>query len=138
MAARRQAVTGTRCGWLTAPHRDGDEDGRSGRPRARRPERRVRAPGGTVAASGTVAGTQVRAEASQTGKRAWRQALQPIPDVIDWYMDHKALGILLVGAFLIVKGVFLAKGDIATRPGCRGRAGGQAPQPRRAWPIARR
>jgi len=50
-------------------------------------------------------------------RQQWRAALQPIPQIFDWYKDNVAAGTLLVGAFLIVKGYVLAKGDISTALG---------------------
>jgi hypothetical protein len=47
----------------------------------------------------------------------WRQALEPIPDVFDWYKSNAAAGTLFLGVFLVVKGYVIAKGDLSTALG---------------------
>src|SRR5690242_9544762 len=47
-----------------------------------------------------------------TGWEGWRIALQPIPDIVGWYKEHKIWGTLLITAFVIVKGFVIARGDI--------------------------
>jgi hypothetical protein len=49
--------------------------------------------------------------------RCWRDALKPIPDLFDWYKRNVAAGTLFLGAFLVLKGYVLAKGDLTTALG---------------------
>lgn len=47
----------------------------------------------------------------------WRDALQPIPAMFDWYKGNVAAGTLFLGLFLVLKGYVLAKGDLTTAVG---------------------
>jgi len=48
---------------------------------------------------------------------SWRDALEPIPEILTWYKDHAAAGTLIVAAFLVAKGYVIAKGDLTTALG---------------------
>jgi len=52
------------------------------------------------------------ARARRDRREQWREALEPIPTVVHWYMGHIPAGTLLLGAFLVVKAYVLSKGSI--------------------------
>jgi hypothetical protein len=54
---------------------------------------------------------------------SWRLALEPIPDIFDWYKRNAAAGTALLGVFLVVKGYVIAKGDLSTALGILQSAG---------------
>jgi len=58
----------------------------------------------------------------EAGKKAhthkqWRDALQPLPEVLDWYKVNAFAGILLAAGFVILKCYVVARGDITTALG---------------------
>jgi hypothetical protein len=56
--------------------------------------------------------------AEKTQKRQqWRDALQPVPKILDWYKANAFAGILLAAGFVVLKGYVIARGDLATALG---------------------
>jgi hypothetical protein len=53
---------------------------------------------------------------AQTHKQ-WRDALRPLPGVLDWYKVNAFAGILLAAGFVILKCYVVARGDITTALG---------------------
>jgi hypothetical protein len=58
----------------------------------------------------------------EAGKKAhahkqWRDALRPLPGVLDWYKVNAFAGILLAAGFVILKCYVIARGDITTALG---------------------
>jgi hypothetical protein len=49
----------------------------------------------------------------QAVRKDWLDAAEPLTTIVSWLWDNAAAGILLVGAFLVVKGFVLSKGDIS-------------------------
>ena len=62
------------------------------------------------------AGTAAAAEKARTRKQ-WRDALWPLPGVLDWYKVNAFLGILLVAGFVVLKCYVVARGDLTTALG---------------------
>jgi hypothetical protein len=52
-----------------------------------------------------------------SGGWQWQDAFEPIPKIFGWYKDHAAAGTLLLGAFLVLKGYVIARGNLATALG---------------------
>ncbi len=79
---------------------------------------------GRLAPSGIV-GDEKKADAppAAASKEAWKKAAEPLTTIVNWYTNHAALGTLLLGAFLVVKGFVLSKGDIPIALGILRNAG---------------
>ncbi len=79
---------------------------------------------GRLAPSGIV-GDEKKAGAppAAASKEAWKKAAEPLTAIVNWYTNHAALGTLLLGAFLVVKGFVLSKGDIPIALGILRNAG---------------
>jgi hypothetical protein len=50
-------------------------------------------------------------------REQWRDALQPLPRIFDWYKANAIAGTLLAAGFVILKGYVIARGDISTAVG---------------------
>jgi hypothetical protein len=50
-------------------------------------------------------------------RERWRDALQPLPTIFDWYKANAVAGTLLAAAFLVVKGYVVARGNLTTALG---------------------
>jgi hypothetical protein len=56
--------------------------------------------------------------AKKAGKRKqWRKALQPLPEVLDWYKVNAFAGILLAAGFVVLKCYVIARGNVTTALG---------------------
>lgn len=49
--------------------------------------------------------------------KQWRDALQPLPTIFDWYKANAVAGTLLAAGFVVLKGYVIARGDLATALG---------------------
>jgi hypothetical protein len=58
-----------------------------------------------------------RAAQKADKREQWRDALQPLPRIFDWYKANAVAGTVLGVAFLVVKGYVIARGDLATALG---------------------
>jgi hypothetical protein len=56
-------------------------------------------------------------------RKAWLHAAEPLTTIVKWLWKNAAAGILLVGAFLVVKGFVLSKGNISVALGILQNAG---------------
>lgn len=56
-------------------------------------------------------------------RRAWQDAAEPLTTIAKWLWKNAAAGILLVGAFLVVKGFVLSKGNTSVALGILQNAG---------------
>ncbi len=58
-------------------------------------------------------------EAHKTARKheQWRDALQPLPQIFDWYKANAIAGTLLAAGFVILKGYVIARGDTSTALG---------------------
>lgn len=50
-------------------------------------------------------------------RERWRDALQPLPTIFDWYKANAVAGTLLAAAFLVAKGYVIARGNLTTALG---------------------
>ena len=50
-------------------------------------------------------------------RQRWRDALQPLPTILDWYKANAFAGILLAAGFVVLKAYVIARGDLATALG---------------------
>jgi len=59
------------------------------------------------------------AEAAEKAQKRqqWRDALQPLPKILNWYKANAFAGILLAAGFVVLKGYVIARGDLATALG---------------------
>jgi len=79
--------------------------------------------------SDVVAGAVPPADPTAEAKRSlatfddWKKAAEPLTTIIAAYKDSPAAGTVALGAFLMVKGCVLARGDIATALGILENAG---------------
>jgi hypothetical protein len=55
--------------------------------------------------------------------KAWQDAAEPLTTIVNWLWKNAAAGILLVGAFLVVKGFVLSKGNVSVALGILQNAG---------------
>ena len=76
--------------------------------------------GAREAGPGVAAGPEA---ADQARAAAWKDAAEPLTTVVIWIWGNAAAGILLVGAFLVVKGFVLSKGNIPVALGILQTAG---------------
>ncbi len=51
---------------------------------------------------------------SDPTERGWSQALEPLPEALDWLDEHKLVATLLLFGFASLKVVVVSKGDIPT------------------------
>lgn len=56
-------------------------------------------------------------------RKAWQDAAEPLTTIVKWLWKNAAAGILLVGAFLVVKGLVLSKGSTSVALGILQNAG---------------
>jgi hypothetical protein len=50
-------------------------------------------------------------------RKQWRDALRPLPGVVDWYKVNAFAGILLAAGFVVLKCYVIARGDLTTALG---------------------
>jgi hypothetical protein len=60
---------------------------------------------------------QIQAASPVAAARPWRQALRPLPEIVDWYKANPFAGTLLAAGFVVLKCYVVARGDLATALG---------------------
>ena len=63
------------------------------------------------------AGKAEKAAGKARELRRWRDALQPLPTILDWYKANAFAGILLAAGFVVLKAYVIARGNLATALG---------------------
>jgi hypothetical protein len=59
----------------------------------------------------------VKAGEKARTRKQWRDALQPLPGIFDWYKVNAFAGILLAAGFVVLKCYTIARGDLTTALG---------------------
>ena len=81
------------------------------------------APEVTVTEKNTDDGATDKPAAVVASRQDWMDAGEPLTKIVKAYIDHPGIGTLLLGAFLVLKGYVLAKGDIPIALGILRNAG---------------